>query len=260
MKYLFTTLLLFACIVSGAFAIVPYEAIYKAKFVKASEASGLSDITGLLKLTITDACDGWAVEQSANTNFYSERGASIEFQTSQASWENYKGTKFRFHSNLQDNDVVERIAGTANLNKKTPGMVVFDSHGGQKFKLSPRTQPPLFHMLNVIKQAKQGKVSDSSLVFNGDAMKAPVLINSFVAPSHKLCKAASNNKATTGMHFAIYRDANQEEESSLPDLELTQWVTDDGVICQISINTGDYKMIWELEDIKFLNENRCEAK
>ncbi len=232
--------------------LTPHKAIYAVSLARAKQDVGLHDVAGTMFFDMTDACDGWAVQQHMKLHFSFPEGEASEVSSDIVTWESKTADKFNFN--------VRRISnGKDDGNYK--GRATLASQGGEAHYTVPEDKAPIAipsgtlfpmaHTSMIIEKAKAGEKLFSKRVFDGSDEQGAAEVSAFIGTAleakadEDLAEGVRKNPLLTGhkawpTRLAFYPVGDQKTESGEPDYEMDLVMQDNGIARTMTIDYGDF--------------------
>lgn len=234
-------------------------ASHKAKYTISLEKNfgdDVSDASGEMVINVYDAGDGFVFEQNSSLTIYNGDGEGEQIVTNLVTWQNYDGSRYRFTSRtVRNGEEEELIKGEAVKDLSThQTRIKYTKPNESEIATSCDTVFPLHHLINALKEAKQGKAAVSNVVFDGssethEAVSVDTILG---APKKSDLKIKSDKDISTSsvwpMRLAVYAPGSNGPE---PDYEMVQNVFDSGVIKDMTLDYGSFQVKATLSEIDF---------
>lgn len=242
--------------------IMPHQALYTMRLVRAGGDSGVVAARGAMEYKWGETCDGWTVEQNYRIVMgYADSSSDVAITSNFVTWESRDGLRYRFNQKETKNDATdEEIRGSARLaGPGDGGIATFEKPAGKTFVLSPGTLFPSAHTILLIDRAKAGDNFIARQVFDGTTVSGAALVSAVLGPKIEPDAAEANkspvlNHSGWRMRLAFFPP---DETAETPDYELGMLLLDDGVSRDMIIDYGDYAIDAKLVDIRPLAKPHC---
>ncbi|MGH6942600.1 MAG: EipB family protein [Geminicoccaceae bacterium] len=255
---------LFLC-ATGAIAqaaLEPHRAAYRLKLAGKNPASTLSDVRGGLVIEWRLACDGWLSRQRLGFVAATDQGQDFTHDVRFSSWEATDGSRLRYTVRSYEGGVLEEeFRGEAWLELKGGGGVAsFSAPREETIPLPPGTIFPTEHLQQVLIDAEGGKRLVSHAVFDGWGVDALTQITTVIGPSLTLkplaAEVSSNDEESRAwpVSMAYY---NIKEHADTPEFEASFHLTDKGVLRDLLLDYGDFRLDATLERLELLDRPDC---
>lgn len=243
--------------------LLPHKATYSVTLDKTNyENKNYSDedienANGQMTIQVAKAGDGWAIEQKLTLHIYYKDGTAEQVITSLATYESMDGLKYNFNARTLRGDVEEIISGDAILaSKGGAGIVTYQQPDESTVQLPVGTIFPTQHLIYMLESAMKGQKVVSNIVFDGSSeTHEPVQVNTILGVAQEPKLALTNKdilqfKKAWPMRMAIYA---VDSPSAEPDYEITQSVLDRGVIRDMTLDYGTFKVKAVLQEVVVFN-------
>ena len=215
-----------------------------------------------------ESCEGWTEQE----HFYLKLELDAEQQPSSSeitqysnlvTWEARDGSRFRFDTRRASNDKpFEEIKGVARgAAGDMDGLAEFTSPEAAVLPLPAGSLFPTAHTALLIERARAGDHFVAREVFDGSDVAGANLISAFIGPEIAPGAEAGDrpaspllNRPSWRVRLAFFSSARGDK---LPDFEETVQLLDDGVIGDMLLDYGDYRVRAKLERIESLPKPRC---
>jgi hypothetical protein len=247
---------------AGAADIMPHQALYAMRLVRAGGDSGVVAARGVMEYKWGETCDGWIVEQNYRIVMgYADSSSDVAITSNFVTWESRDGLRYRFNQKETKNDATdEEVRGSARLaSPGYGGIATFERPAGKTFVLPPGTLFPSAHTILLIDRAKAGDNFIARQVFDGTTVSGAALVSAVIGPKTEP-DATVMKKSSLLNHFgwrARLAFFPPDEKTETPDYELGMLLLDDGVSRDMVIDYGDYAINAKLIDIRPLAKPPC---
>jgi len=243
-------------------ALEPHRAAYKLKLADSHRMSGLSNVSGGLVLEWKQSCDGWISHQRLGFVAATETGGDFSHDVRYSSWEAIDGSKMRYTVRSYDGDLLrEEFMGEATIESDDRGGVAsFTKPDQRDVILPPGTVFPTDHLNRVLAGADGGQSFVSHEVFDGWGYDALTQVTSAIGSQRAF--APSNDQEITSdpdgdvwpISMAYY---NIEQKTDLPEFEANFMLTEQGVLQELLLDYGDFKLKATLAEFAPLSQPDC---
>ncbi|HTT79489.1 MAG TPA: cell envelope integrity EipB family protein [Stellaceae bacterium] len=242
--------------------VIPHQAIYTMRLVRAGGDSGVIAARGVMEYKWGETCDGWTVEQNYRIVMgYADSSSEVAIASNFVTWESRDGLRYRFNQKETKNDATdEDIRGTARLAAPGDGgIATFEMPAGKSFVLPPGTLFPSAHTMLLIDRAKAGDDFIARQVFDGTTVSGAALVSAVIGPKIEPDAAVATKSPVLNhpgwrVRLAFFPP---DPKAETPDYELGMLLLDDGVSRDMVIDYGDYAINAKLVDIKPLAKPNC---
>lgn len=227
--------------------LLPHRATYSITLDKTYYEEDIADAKGQMTIQLAKAGEGWAIEQKSILHIYYKDGSAEQVITTLATYESMDGLKYSFNTRTLRADQEDIISGEAILaSKGGAGIVTYQQPEESTVQLPIGTIFPTQHLLCMLQAAMKGQKVSSNIVFDGSSeTHEPVQVDTVLGAGQDPKLALTNNKELLQtkkvwpMRMAIYAvDSNGPEA----DYEITQHVLDCGVIRDMTLDYGAFKV------------------
>jgi hypothetical protein len=242
--------------------IVPHQALYTMRLVRAGGDSGVVAARGVMEYKWGETCDGWTVEQNYRILMgYADSSSDVAITSNFATWESRDGLRYRFNQKETKNDATdEEIRGSAKLaGPGDGGIATFEKPAGKTFVLPPGTLFPSAHTILLIDRAKAGDNFIARQVFDGTTVSGAALVSAVIGAKIEPDAVSAKQSPVLNHPGSRVRLAffPPDPKAETPDYELGMLLLDDGVSRDMTIDYGDYAINAKLVDIKPLAKPHC---
>jgi hypothetical protein len=254
---------------AAAGGLEPHRAAYSLTLGQAHQSSALVEVTGGLVMEWRRECDGWISQQrlgfvatgSALEEFGEELPSDVFVSSHDvrfSSWEALDGSRLRYAVRSYDGDAVsEEYRGEAWIKSEDGGAASFTVPGDREVPLPGETVFPTDHLERVLASAAAGERLVSHKVFDGWGFDALTQITTVIGAPVEIEVSVNGSAATAPawpMSMAYYNIDRREEE---PSFEATFKMTADGVLHELQLDYGDFRLDGTLEVIERFPPPKC---
>ncbi len=248
---------------SGAFAALEsHRAAYRLKLDTSHRMSGLAGVNGGLVIEWQRACDGWLSHQRLGFVAATEAGADFTHDVRFSSWEATDGSAMRYTVRSYDGDRLrEEYMGNARIDSAEGGGVAsFTKPDEREVDLPPGTVFPADHFNRILTEADKGSAFISHEVFDGWGFDALTQVTSVIGqqrayePSNEQELASEPDGEAWPVSMAYY---NLVDESDVPEFEAKFMLTEDGVLQELLLDYGDFRLKATLSEFERLDDPAC---
>lgn len=239
---------------------VSHKAFYEMELAEASSGSDVTYLKGAMGYKWQDACESWIVDQTLALQLSLRNSEQFNRLTNFSAWEAKETEEFRFnYRELVNGQEVESFAGRAELQEE--GLIASFNlpNGAEQFPLPAQTYFPTKHMEKIIKAALANEKVEMLYLFDGSDVKGAVETSVFILPSAKSEPLIGDSRAygnSRWMITASFYDVEKKEAE--PDYEIRFLVTETGVIEEMLMDYGDYKVKAHLKELELFDDFGCE--
>jgi hypothetical protein len=241
-------------------ALQPHVAAYRLGLDSRGGASALIEVRGGLVIEWQQNCDGWLSRQRLGFVGRLEGGGTISHDVRFSSWESTDGSNLRFAVRSFENDHLQKeFRGVAEIKEDSGGIAEFTTPHEQTVILPPGTIFPTEHIQLVLQAAEAGSRFVSHEVFDGYDFDALTQVTSVIGAPQALqpgsgIEAPDGSDSAWPLSMAYYNVARDEEE---PDFETTFLIDDKGILYDVGLDYGDFRLEAELEQLELLDHPDC---
>ncbi len=242
-----------------AAALEPHRAAYRLTLADTHSASPLLEVQGGLVIEWQLACDGWLSRQRLGFMAATEDGGGYSHDVSFSSWEAIDGSRLRYSvRSFEGGRIQEEYRGEAWVKNGTGGTATFSEPERQEVRLPPGTVFPTQHLEKVLAGALKGERIVSHEVFDGWGYDALTQITAVIGQPRMLKPAADQPGDTAHrawpVSMAYY---NIERREDLPGFEASFLLLENGVLRDLALDYGDFRLQATLERIEILTPPEC---
>ncbi|MGI9499521.1 MAG: EipB family protein [Geminicoccaceae bacterium] len=248
---------------STAFAALEsHRAAYRLKLDQSHRMSGLSGVNGGLVIEWKRACDGWLSHQRLGFVAATEGGGDFSHDVRFSSWEAVDGSEMRYTvRSYQGERLLEEYMGNARIDSlESGGVASFTRPDQREVALPPGTVFPADHFNRLLAEAGSGSSFISHEVFDGWGFDALTQVTSVIGqlrpyePSNDQELPATPDAEAWPVSMAYY---NLAGKSDLPEFEAKFMLTEEGVLQELLLDYGDFRLKATLAEFEHLDEPAC---
>lgn len=246
---------------TGQSRLQSHRAVYKIILKSAEESSGIGGISGDMRFSFRDRCDGWTIENNSSLNVQYVQGAGITQRESFVTWESKNGRDYRFRvRRFVDDRLTDNIKGEASMPVDASSKAIFTKPEATAIDLHKDVRFPSGYLRDLISAASHGETIVSRRVFEGDKIESPYLVSAVISPakgetSSPIARAMGLSDARSWtFRLAYFREDNRSPE---PEFELRMVYRADGIADKIIQDFGDYVLSFELLELEALPQPDC---
>lgn len=241
-----------------------HRAFYTLAIGKVKGSATIVGVSGAMTSEWERGCEGWTGTQKLSVTMQRQEGPPTESEVSASVFESHDGTRLRFTSRTMiDDEVIEQVRGRAIRPAfDVPGQAVYAEPPGKTINLPARTLFPYQHTLAIIDAALTSRGRDYSPFFDGSQPdESPLLVNSLILG--KARSATEGPGAGLGpltdhiwwpVRLAFFA---AEGTGGSPEIEMTQYLQDNGVVRRFDFDYGDFTIIAMLARIEAIVPPDC---
>jgi EipB-like len=241
-------------------ALQPHLAAYRLVLGDQPGASALVEVRGGLVIEWQRECDGWVARQRLGFVAATEAGDTFSHDVRFSSWEASDGSRLRYAVRSYENDELqEEYRGIAELAPDRGGVAEFAEPHEEAVALPPGTVFPTEHIELVLQAADAGERFVSHEVFDGFGFDALTQVTSVIGAPQPLEPLPGHapdvgSKSAWPVSMAYY---NLEQSESEPQFQATFLLDDKGVLYDVSLDYGDFRLAASLEQLELLDRPDC---
>lgn len=245
---------------ASASGLQPHRAAYDLTLHQRLATGPFVDVRGGLLIEWQLTCDGWLSNQRLSFVAATEDGDSMSHDVRYSSWEARDGSRLRYSiRGFEAGEVTEEYRGEAWITPDKGGTAAFRVPRHEKIELPEGAVFPTEHMQQVIAEARRGAPIVSHEVFDGWGFDALTLISTVIGKPRTI-DLDDGEAATTGTARAwpvsmAYFDTGSDRE--LPDFEAWFLLTENGVLRDLVLEYGDFRLDAALEELELLPRPEC---
>lgn len=252
------------CLVSMAFAqsdkmvarhLLSHKATYDIALEQVSSGANLAYLRGVAVSTLKQNCQNWEVTQNLSTLIGLSNGQSIQRVADMEAVEVMDGSSYRFsYKEVVDEKESFSYAGTVEEENAT-----FTIKGEKvTFPLVKGTVFPTQHMIYLLEKAMAKDKNGTLYLFDGTEVDGSLLTSYFILPSKKAAPVGIKPEFFGDHRYVLilsyYRAT---DETSIPLYEVRYVLTETGVIEDMLMDYGDYKVSARLTGVELLKNKVC---
>jgi hypothetical protein len=241
-------------------ALQPHLAAYRLALDSQAGVSALLEVRGGLVIEWQRECDGWTSRQRLGFVAATEDGGTLSHDVRFTSWEASDGSKLRYVVRSFENDELqEEYRGLAELGSDDGGVADFTAPQQKAVALPPGTVFPTEHIELVLQAAEGGKRFVSHEVFDGFGFDSLTQVTSVIGAPRPLEPLPGHapevgSKSAWPVSMAYY---NIERDATAPDFEATFLLDAKGVLYDVNLDYGDFRLEASLEQLELLDPPTC---
>lgn len=253
----------------AASVLAPHRAVYDLELDRASDRSGITDITGRMVYEFDgSACEGYTVNFRFVTQIdTSELSRLSDLQTS--TYEDASGDHFSFVTkSYVDQKLDHEIKGSATRDQD--GIEVDLDKPDQRTLELERTQFPTEHLLDLIERAEGSETFYETTIFDGSEDADKIMTTTVVIGNKAPVEAEDPEKAVMASlgedRFwpvdIAYFDLSNGTGEEVPSYRISFKLHENGITRDIVMDYGDFSMKGQLVDLAMYERDQegCEAQ
>jgi hypothetical protein len=249
-------------------ALQPHLAAYRLALDSQRGASALVDVRGGLVIEWQRECDGWVSRQRLGFVAATEDGGSISHDVRFTSWEASDGSLLRYVvRSFENGELQEEYRGVAELETDDGGVADFTEPHEEEVTLPPGTVFPTEHIQLVLEAAEAGKQFVSHEVFDGFGFDALTQVTSVIGaprpleplPGHAPDVGSKSAWPVSMAYFNVDRgdSGDVDRGESEPEFEANFMLDAKGVLYDVNLDYGDFRLDANLEQLELLDRPSC---
>ncbi|MBP1845943.1 hypothetical protein J2046_004217 [Rhizobium petrolearium] len=248
---------------SAALALVPHRAIYDLKLKDASERSGIEGMFGRMVYEFTgSACTGFSTNFRLVTRIDTGEETRLSDQQT-TTFEDMSARQFHFETkSFTDEQLDRQVSGDASVAEKGV-KVEITQPDGREIDL-PASDFPTGHMLDVIRNAKQGKHFFEARVFDGSENGDQALLTTTVIGKPQTPQKDDADADKAGefsktpfwpVTIAYFNEATQGDP--MPVYNMSFKLYENGITRDLTLDYGDFVLSGSLVKLEMLGKTDC---
>lgn len=243
---------------AAAAALEPHVAAYRLSLAGGADmANPFSEVRGGLVVEWRLACDGWLSRQRLAFVGTLQEGGDLAHDVRFSSWEALDGARMRYsYRSYGGHNLQEEFRGEAVLRPSGGGTATFSAPSERRIELPPQTVFPTAHIEGVLQQAFAGErfAILNHQVFDGAGFDALTQITSVIGRPRTTDDERDGGRAWP-VSMAYY-DLDSSSDM-VPKFEASFFLRENGVLQDVVLDYGDFKLKGELESLDLLERPDC---
>jgi hypothetical protein len=250
---------------TAARLLIPHRAVYDLKLKDASERSGIEGMVGRMVYEFTgSACTGFTTNFRLVTKIDTGDETRVSDQQTNT-FEDVSAQQFHFETkSFTDEQLDKEVAGDASTGE-TGVKVDLTGPDGREIDL-PASTFPTNHMLEVIKNAKEGKRFFEARVFDGSedgdkSLLTTTVIGKQQDPQQEDLDAAQagefSKMAYWPVTIAYFNDATAGDPTPVYNMSFKLY--ENGITRDLTMDYGDFVLSGSLSQLELLQKSDCQA-
>ena len=240
---------------NAAATLVPHVAAYRLSLAdRAGVGNPFIEVRGGLVIEWRLACDGWLSRQRLAFVGTLQEGGDLGHDVRFSSWEALDGSRMRYsYRSYDDQRLQEEFRGEARIAPPDRGVATFTEPSQRQVELPPDTIFPTVHIQQVLDKARAGEHFVSHQVFDGAGFDSLTQITSVIGQP-QMVESLAEQRDERGRAWPVsmaYYDLHTPSDT--PKFEAAFLLGDDGVIRDVVLDYGDFRLEAALEKLE-LNE------
>ncbi|MBT4889615.1 MAG: DUF1849 family protein [Rhodospirillales bacterium] len=246
---------------SAVSELVPHRAFYTVSLAQNSDPGIVSDVDGLMTVSMEKTCDAWIYTQDLKTVITPAEGQTIQQSALFTSWESLNGLEYQFASKSQSNGISEELRGKAVLNTDgSGGNAQYTKPSQIDVALPPQTMFPVSHTIWLLDEARSGSRYASRIIFTGTEEYQPELVNAFIGDTVKSKEHGAGVAGELGnrdgwpLSMAFYPIDSQ---TGIPSFEMNVLQLENGITSSMIMNFGAFAAEITAKKFEILSAPSC---
>lgn len=259
---LITTLLTGMPVIAGVqvAGLSPHRAFYSVSLGSSQDDAMVSDVSGVMTMSLERTCDAWIFTQDFRTAFELPEGGVAQQVALFTSWESLDGRQYRFASRRTSGGERSIVRGYAEVDSSGKGNAHYREPEVRDVQLPEGTLFPVGHTAWLIDQAVAGKRNASRIVFQGSEEFQPERVNAFIGnevPAGDRDVAVSSPLDERPGWPLVLAFHPMESTTGVPLVEMEIMQLDNGVAPRLVLDYGDYSIDIRIERLESLDVPAC---
>jgi hypothetical protein len=238
--------------------LLSHRAAYRLSLADARSASGLARVHGALVMEWRASCEGWISNQRLGFVAEAAEGPGFTYDVRFSSWESADNTRLRFSVRSFDNGgLAEEFRGQATLDALGGrGLVRYVEPAESVVELPAGTLFPTEHVRQLIAAARAGRTVVTHEVFDGSGPEALTRVSAVIGKPRAEPAAADGSASLRWPVSLAYHSVKSADAT--PEFELAFALGEDGVLHDVTLDYGDFRLEAELEQLDRFPPSRCD--
>lgn len=249
-------LVMLAGAAAHAVELLPHRAAYRLSLADSDGNASVTQVRGGLVLEWRAACDGWLSQQRLGYVAETEAGG-FSHDVRFSSWEARDNTQMRFNVRSYDGqELDEEYRGRAELEGQGgKGTAHYAVPEGEVVELPPGTVFPTEHVQDLIEAARAGERLVTRQVFDGSGDEALTRATAVIGAPHKATPPTGGEETRWPVSLAYFPYGGDD---ALPQFEISFDLSEGGVLYDVTLDFGDFRLKAELEKLELLGRPACD--
>ena len=244
---------------AGAATLEPHLAAYRLSLVdREGIANPFAEVRGGLVIEWRLACDGWLSRQRLAFVGALQEGGDLGHDVRFSSWEALDGSRMRYsYRTYHDQRLQDEFRGEARLEPSRGGVANFTTPSQRQIDLPPGTIFPTAHIQQILDRALAGERFVSHQVFDGAGFDSLTQITSVIGQP-RMIELMAEQRGGRGRAWPVsmaYYDLHAP--SDMPKFEAQFMLGEDGVIRDVVLDYGDFRLEAALEQLEMIARPDC---
>ena len=236
--------------------LLPHRAAYRLSLL-GSEGASLTGVRGGLVLEWRAACDGWLSQQRLGFVAEAGEGDGFTYDVRFSSWEAKDNTQLRFNVRSFDGkELDEEFRGLARLERPGgKGTADYAVPEGDRLELPAGTIFPTEHVHQLIEAARAGERLVTRQVFDGSGEDALSRATAVIGAPRRAAPPEGGQETRWPVSLAYFAMGG---EDTLPQFEIAFELSEGGVLRDVTLDYGEFRLKAELEKLETLAPPACD--
>jgi hypothetical protein len=244
---------------ANAATLQPHVAAYRLSLADRPEMGNpFMEVRGGLVIEWRLACDGWLSRQRLAFVGTLQEGGDLGHDVRFSSWEALDGLRMRYsYRSYDDETLQEEFRGEARIDPPDRGLATFTEPNKRQVELPPDTIFPTVHIQEVLNSALAGEQFVSHRVFDGAGFDSLTQITSVIGQP-RMVELSAEQREERGRVWPVsmaYYDLNTPSDT--PKFEAEFLLGEDGVIRDVVLDYGDFRLKAALETLEAIERPDC---
>jgi hypothetical protein len=241
---------------SPATGLLSHRALYRLTLADSDTGSSLTRVRGGLVLEWRAACDGWLSQQRLGFVAEATEGPGFAYDVRFSSWESLDRTQLRFNVRSFDGTTKEEeFRGSARLSAPgAEGVVNYTLPKLEEVPLPAGTIFPTEHVADLIAAAQAGEHILSRQVFDGSGEDALTRATAVIGQAKTVTTPDGGSQTAWPISLAYFP---LEGDDALPQFEISFDLSQVGVMSNVQLDYGEFKLDAALEKLETLPAPDC---
>lgn len=240
----------------AATGLLSHRALYRLSLADSDSGSSLTQVRGGLVLEWRAACDGWLSQQRLGFVAEAAEGPGFVYDVRFSSWESLDRTQLRFTVRSFDGATKEEeFRGSAKLGAPgAEGVVSYTLPKPEEVPIPPGTIFPTEHVADLITAAQAGEHILSRQVFDGSGEDALTRATAVIGQAKTVTTPDGAAETAWPVSLAYFP---LEGDDALPQFEISFDLSSGGVMSNVRLDYGEFKLDAALEKLEALPAPDC---
>lgn len=235
----------------------PHRAVYEMSLGERG-SSGFADAIGRIVIEISDACEGFIVDQRQRVELRTQDGMILPSDVNGSTWEGKDGRLYRFNvDRLEGIEAPSREVGRAVVDGEGRGLATYSVPEREPLALPRDVLFPSAHLAATLDAARAGLPFFAAPLFDGYEAKI-YDVSAVIVPARPGDADAGRPFAelpSWRVRFAFFEHGMAEE---LPIYEISLRLYTNGVASEVSFDYGEFRLDGRLTEYQDLPRSDCQ--